>query len=67
MCQVHWKGGQGARGQGKSRTGASAPDVIIDVPPGTVVRTAEGVLAGQLTHEGEVSRAQACRKRRSPC
>lgn len=42
------------RGSGKSRTGASAPDVIVDVPPGTVVRTADGVLAGQLTHAGEV-------------
>jgi GTPase involved in cell partitioning and DNA repair len=52
--QVHWKGSGGMRGSGKSRTGASAPDVIVDVPPGTVVRTADGVLAGQLTHAGEV-------------
>jgi GTPase involved in cell partitioning and DNA repair len=51
---VHWKAGNGGRGQGKSRTGASAPDIIIDVPPGTIVRTMEGTLAGQLVDHDQV-------------
>ena len=51
--KVHWKAGDGGRGQGKSRTGASAPDIVIDVPPGTIVRTQEGTLAGQLVEHGQ--------------
>lgn len=55
QSQVHWRAGNGGRGTGKSRTGASAPDIVIDVPPGTIVRTLEdGVLAGQLVDHGQV-------------
>lgn len=52
--QVHWRAGNGGRGSGKSRTGASAPDIVIDVPPGTIVRTLDGVLAGQLVEHEQV-------------
>ncbi|EWM21738.1 gtpase obg [Nannochloropsis gaditana] len=63
--KVHWKAGGGARGQGKSRTGATAPDVVVDVPPGTIVRTQDGTLAGQLVEHGERvgnrARSDGCR------
>jgi GTP-binding protein len=39
--KVHFKAAHGERGMSARKTGASAKDVIIDVPPGTVVRDAE--------------------------
>lgn len=51
--KVHWKALGGGRGQGKSRTGPSAQDVIVDVPPGTIVRTLDGTLAGQLIEHNQ--------------
>src|SRR3954454_18884481 len=36
--QRHWKADRGAHGQGSDCTGRGAPDLIIDVPPGTIVR-----------------------------
>ena len=39
--RVHFKGKHGIRGSSATKTGRSAEDVIIDVPPGTVVRDAE--------------------------
>jgi len=52
-AKVHWKGLGGGRGQGKSRTGPSAQDIIVDVPPGTIVRTLDGTLAGQLVEHDQ--------------
>jgi GTP-binding protein len=46
----HFKAGRGGHGGGKNMTGASGEDVIIPVPPGTVVRDAEtGRLIADLT------------------
>jgi GTP-binding protein len=46
----HFKAGRGSHGGGKNMTGASGEDVIIPVPPGTVVRDAEtGRLVADLT------------------
>ena len=39
--KVHFHAGDGAKGGTTDKTGASAPDLIIDVPPGTVVKDAE--------------------------
>src|SRR4051794_7180461 len=36
--QRHWKADRGAHGQGSDCTGRGAPDLIIEVPPGTIVR-----------------------------
>src|SRR3954454_19165320 len=33
----HWRAKPGAAGQGSNCTGRDAPDVYIDVPPGTIV------------------------------
>lgn len=45
---------RGRHGEGSNKTGASGADVILAVPPGTVVRdAASGELLGDLTAEGE--------------
>jgi GTP-binding protein len=36
--QRHWVAERGEHGQGSDRFGRSGPDLIIDVPPGTIVR-----------------------------
>jgi GTP-binding protein len=47
--KVHFKAGHGGRGSSATKTGASAPTLLIEVPPGTVVRHAEtGELLGDL-------------------
>lgn len=47
--KVHFHAGDGAKGGTTDKTGASAPDYIIDVPPGTVVKDAEtGVVLADL-------------------
>lgn len=52
--QRHYRAENGVHGQGKSRHGANADDLYIDVPPGTVVRDAEsGELIGDLMAEGQ--------------
>lgn len=39
--KVHFKADSGERGGSANKTGASAPDLVVDVPPGTVVRDAD--------------------------
>lgn len=39
--KVHFKADHGTRGSNKNMTGASADHLIVEVPPGTVVRDAE--------------------------
>jgi GTP-binding protein len=39
--QRHWKAERGSHGQGSDCTGANAADLVIEVPPGTVVRDHE--------------------------
>lgn len=48
------KGEKGANGLGKGMTGASAKDVIVKVPVGTVITDQEtGLILGDLTKNGE--------------
>ncbi|RMG83910.1 MAG: GTPase ObgE [Chloroflexi bacterium] len=39
--KIHFKAKHGERGGSSKKTGASAPPLIVDVPPGTVVKDAE--------------------------
>ena len=49
-----WKAGRGEHGKGKTMTGASADDVYMPVPPGTVLRDAEtGALIGEVLRDGD--------------
>src|SRR6478672_6998136 len=36
--QRHWRADRGEHGQGSDKTGRRAGDLVIDVPPGTIVR-----------------------------
>jgi GTP-binding protein len=50
----HFRAGNGRPGQGRSRTGADGESVEIRVPPGTIVRDAEGDRQlGELSGPGE--------------
>ncbi len=52
-----WKAERGEHGKGKTQTGASAPDIYLPVPPGTVVRDATtGELLGEVFREGDTLR-----------
>ncbi len=52
--QVHFRAGRGGHGKGKNQTGARGEDVIVYVPPGTVVRDATtGDLLADLTEPGQ--------------
>jgi GTP-binding protein len=49
-----WKAGRGAHGKGKTQTGASADDLYLPVPPGTLVSDAEtGQEIGEILREGD--------------
>lgn len=39
---VHFRAGRGAHGQGQQKNGSKGEDVVVRVPPGTVVREAGG-------------------------
>jgi GTP-binding protein len=50
----HWRAKPGAPGGGNNRHGANAADVVLQVPPGTVVRDRErGHILKDLTADGE--------------
>jgi GTP-binding protein len=50
----HYHAKRGQHGKGKNQEGRSAPDLILPVPRGTVLREGEtGELLGDLTREGE--------------
>lgn len=51
--RVHHRGRDGRNGMGDSRHGVKGDDCVIRVPPGTIVRDAEGVLAGELNMAGQ--------------
>jgi GTP-binding protein len=52
-----WKAGRGDHGKGKTKTGATAEDVIMPVPPGTIVRDlATGEVLAEILHEGDMVR-----------
>jgi GTP-binding protein len=49
-----WKAERGQHGKGKNMTGASGQDLVLPVPPGTVVRDADtGELVGDVTQPGQ--------------
>ncbi len=54
--RVHFKAPAGTRGSGKNQQGKSGPDVLVSVPPGTVVYDAEsgGLLADLVEAGGRV-------------
>ncbi|HET6427355.1 MAG TPA: GTPase ObgE [Phycisphaerae bacterium] len=50
----HWRAGRGAHGMGKKRYGRRGKDVVIRVPPGTILRDLEhGTVLKDLVHPGE--------------
>jgi GTP-binding protein len=52
--QAAWRAERGLHGKGKSMTGASAPDVILPVPPGTVIDDElTGQRVGELMQTGD--------------
>jgi GTP-binding protein len=52
-----WQAERGEHGRGKTQTGASAPDIYLPVPPGTVVRNADtGALIGEVLDPGDTLR-----------
>ncbi len=52
-----WKAERGDHGKGKTQTGASAEDVYLPVPPGTVIRDAtSGEQLGEILRAGDVVR-----------
>jgi len=49
-----WKADRGEHGKGKTMTGASAEDIYLPVPPGTVIRDVEtGEVVGEILKEGD--------------
>jgi GTPase len=52
--RVHYRAERGTHGSGANKTGARGPDLVVAVPPGTVVREAEtGRVLADLTREGQ--------------
>ncbi len=52
--RVHFKAQRGGRGSGKNQQGKKGQDLLIPVPPGTMVYDAEsGELLADLTEEGQ--------------
>jgi GTP-binding protein len=50
----HWVADRGVHGQGSNRTGKNAKDVILKVPPGTIVMDeTEGIVLRDLAAEGD--------------
>jgi len=50
----HFKAKRGEHGRGKNQTGANGPELLVEVPPGTLVRDADsGQLLIDLTEPGE--------------
>jgi GTP-binding protein len=49
----HQRAGAGGPGRSNNRTGRDAEDLVLAVPPGTVVRDAEGRLLADLANPGD--------------
>lgn len=49
-----WKAERGQHGEGNNRTGRSGVDIILPVPPGTIIRNADtNELIGEVMNEGD--------------
>jgi GTP-binding protein len=49
----HWRGGRGGHGEGKDRHGRNGKDMVVLVPPGTIVYDADlGILLRDLAEPG---------------
>jgi GTP-binding protein len=49
-----WKAERGVHGKGKTQTGASADDIVLPVPPGTIVRdAATDTIMGEVLCDGD--------------
>jgi GTP-binding protein len=52
--QRHWKARRGGHGEGSDRFGRGGPDLVIEVPPGTIVRDRDrGHVLRDLTAAGD--------------
>jgi GTP-binding protein len=52
--QRHFRAENGKHGGNFNKTGANGSDLVVDVPPGTIVRDEDiGVLIADLTHPGQ--------------
>lgn len=49
----HRRAENGGHGSGSKKHGKNGDDLVVAVPPGTVVRTLEGELLADLTHAGD--------------
>ncbi|GFP81932.1 GTP-binding protein obgc chloroplastic [Phtheirospermum japonicum] len=50
---VHYRAGRGSHGQGSQKNGAKGEDVVVKVPPGTVVRETGGDALFELLRPGQ--------------
>src|ERR1039457_5161174 len=60
------RAGNGKQGEGSNRSGANGPDLIIPVPNGTEVKTADGEVLADLVGTGSRFVAAAGGRRRPP-
>lgn len=51
--QRHFRADEGRPGGGSNKTGRSAEDVRIPVPPGTIIRNEDGAILGDLVEAGQ--------------
>ncbi len=49
----HFRAVNGGHGRGANKRGADGPELLVDVPVGTEVRTQDGDLLGDLVREGQ--------------
>ncbi|NLE21161.1 MAG: GTPase ObgE [Actinobacteria bacterium] len=49
----HFRAANGGAGRGGNRRGADGPELLVEVPVGTEVRTQEGEVLGDLVREGQ--------------
>lgn len=52
--RTHWEADRGEHGKGKTQTGASSDDIVLPVPPGTIVRdNTTGLVLGEVLRNGQ--------------